>query len=366
MKRSLDFISIAGFFIIIVMLALSTVIFGRNDITGIFSDGNVKENAEKFADDNFPMTGNWRSLHTMITEVMTGSEIDGIYPDEERLLRVYPKYDRDRAFSNIGTVNNFAKKTNAPISLALVPTAAGIYDSSLPDFIDNTNQLTVINELYFKLRKGVGSVDMFYPLYSAKDDYIYYRTSDRWTSLGAYYAYEDMIRQLGAQPCDLSNYDLEYADDSYYGELYQQLRYMSCEEDKINLFRPKLGSTVEEVRLYSGDKEQPYKSLYFKSALSDDDKNDVYLQGDSFTRAEIDTTSESGLTLLLIKGRYANTIVPFLLPHYKHITIVDPDKLKEEGKTLSDVADSGSYDRIIMIYDCIQFSQTDSFDVLLR
>ena len=365
MKKTLNLISIAGFFIIVVMLGGFTVFRARGDLGRIFSSGaDAKQTASDLAQGYFPLDTNWRSLHTMITRATTGSEINGIYSDDQRLMRVYPDYDKGRAFSNIGLINNFAKRADAPISLILAPTAAGVYQSGLPDFIDNTNQLEIINSLYYKLGKGVGAIDVFYPLYSAKADYIYYRTSDCWTSLGAYYAYEDLIRQLGATPFDLSNYDLEYADESYYGELYQQLCFKDCEQDAINLFRSKNGSTVDKVTLYDGDEEIEARSVYFKSALKTDEKKDVFLKGDSFTRAEIDTGSQTNKNLLLIKGSYANTMIPFLLPHYKHITVIDPDRLKAEGKTLSDAVDYDAYDRILVLYDCVQFSKTDSFDIL--
>ena len=344
------------------MLAGYTLFSARGDLGSIFK-GDLRENTEALAERNFPLVTNWRSLHTVISQVMTGDVTDGIYADEERLIRVYPEFDKANAFSNVGRINNFAKRVDAPISLLLAPTAAGVYQAVLPDYIDNMDQLDLINSLYYKLGKGVGSVDMFYPLYSAKEDYIYYRTSDCWTSLGAYYAYEDMIRQLGAAPVDLSNYDIEYADNSYRGELYQQLQYMSCDDDRINLFRPKLGSPVTNISFYSGDGVLEANSVYFKSSLNTDMKNDVFMRGNSFTRAEIDTASDSGLRLLLIKGDYANTLVPFLLPHYEHITVIDPDRLKAEGKTLSDAADPNDYDRILIMYDCIQFSHTDSFDI---
>ncbi len=362
MKKTLNLISIAGFFAIVVMLGGFTLFSARGDLGSIFK-GNVKENTKSITEDYFPLVNNWRSLHTLISQAMTGTDTDGIYADEDRLIRVYPDFDKSQAFSNVGRINNFAKKVDAPISLLLAPTASGVYQAVLPDYISNMDQLGLINSLYYKLGKGVGSIDMFYPLYSAKEDYIYYRTSDCWTSLGAYYAYEDMIRQLGASPYNLSNYDLEYADDSYKGELYQQLQYKSCADDRINLFRPKLGSTVEKVSLYTGDEEENAKSVYFKSALSTEKKNDVFLRGSNFTRAEIDTSSDSGLRLLLIKGDYANTLVPFLLPHYEHITVIDPDRLKAEGRTLSQTVDPNTYDRILIMYDCIQFSQTDSFDI---
>ena len=101
MKKTLNIISIAGFFIIVVMLGGFTVFRARGDLGRIFSSGaDAKQTASDLAQGYFPLDTNWRSLHTMITRATTGSEINGIYSDDERLMRVYPDYDKGRAFSN--------------------------------------------------------------------------------------------------------------------------------------------------------------------------------------------------------------------------------------------------------------------------
>ena len=220
------------------------------------------------------------------------------------------------------------------------------------------------DNIYYDLDSRIDTIDTFFPMYSARNNYVYYRTDRKWTSFGAYFAYADGIKELGFEPVVLSNYDQEYTSNSYYGGLYSELCYNSIGADRVNIFRSKYKTTVDSVELYRGDQVLTSKSVYFRSALKTADKTAIFLQGDNFTKATVKTTAEDAPKLLIIKGSYANTLVPFLTPHYSEITLVDPDKLKEEGKTLSDVADTSAYDQILFMYDCDQFADETNFDLL--
>ena len=220
------------------------------------------------------------------------------------------------------------------------------------------------DNIYYDLDSRIDTIDTFFPMYSARNNYVYYRTDRKWTSFGAYFAYADGIKELGFEPVVLSNYDQEYTSNSYYGGLYSELCYNSIGADRVNIFRSKYKTTVDSVELYREDQVLTSKSVYFRSALKTADKTAIFLQGDNFTKATVKTTAEDAPKLLIIKGSYANTLVPFLTPHYSEITLVDPDKLKEEGKTLSDVADTSAYDQILFMYDCDQFADETNFDLL--
>ena len=246
----------------------------------------------------------------------------------------------------------------------LAPTAAGIYSAKLPAYTSNTDQREMIDNIYYDLNSRIDTIDTFFPMYSARNNYVYYRTDRKWTSFGAYFAYADGIKELGFEPVVLSNYDQEYTSNSYYGGLYSELCYNSIGADRVNIFRSKYKTTVDSVELYREDQVLTSKSVYFRSALKTADKTAIFLQGDNFTKATVKTTAEDAPKLLIIKGSYANTLVPFLTPHYSEITLVDPDKLKEEGKTLSDVADTSAYDQILFMYDCDQFADETNFDLL--
>lgn len=296
--------------------------------------------------------------------VMTGKKnFDNIYILKDRLVEI-TEFDKDRLDKNISQINDFSENTDTPVYVMLAPTAAGIYSAKLPAYTSNTDQREMIDNIYYDLDSRIDTIDTFFPMYSARNNYVYYRTDRKWTSFGAYFAYADGIKELGFEPVALSNYDQEYSSNSYYGGLYNELCYNRIGADRVNIFRSKYKTTVDSVELYREDQVLTSKSVYFRSALKTADKTAIFLQGDNFTKATVKTTAEDAPKLLIIKGSYANTLVPFLTPHYSEITLVDPDKLKEEGKTLSDVADTSEYDQILFMYDCDQFADETNFDLL--
>ena len=339
MKKAADYIAVSAFFVIVIMFAAYTLVMGRHGSESEKADSSdIRHNVQNYVSSNFPLSSNWKSLRTTMF-VMTGKKnFDNIYILKNRLVEI-TDFDKDRLDKNISQINDFSENTDIPVYVML----------------DN---------IYYDLDSRIDTIDTFFPMYSARNNYVYYRTDRKWTSFGAYFAYADGIKELGFEPVVLSNYDQEYTSNSYYGGLYSELCYNSIGADRVNIFRSKYKTTVDSVELYRGEQVLTSKSVYFRSALKTADKTAIFLQGDNFTKATVKTTAEDAPKLLIIKGSYANTLVPFLTPHYSEITLVDPDKLKEEGKTLSDVADTSAYDQILFMYDCDQFADETNFDLL--
>ena len=362
MKKIADYIAASAFFIIIVMFAVYTIIMSGKDEKTTGSD--VKNISENYVDANFPLTANWRSLRTTMLVATGRKDFEDTFIMKNRLVEVSDSYDKEQVTDSIAQINTFAEENSPQVFAMIAPTASGIYSAQLPIYAQTNDQRGMIDSIYYDLDEKIKTIDTFYPLYSAKNKSIYYRTDRKWTSFGAYYAYADGIKQMGFEPVALSNYDQEYASDSYYGELYSRLCYNRITADRVNIFRSKYQSTVKSVELYSKEQVLTSKSVYFRSALKTADKTAIYLQGDNFTKATVKTTLEDGPKLLIIKGSFANTILPFFTPHYSEITLVDPDKLAEEDKVLSDVVDTDDFDQVLFMYDCDQFCNEKNFDRL--
>ncbi|MGN0595357.1 MAG: DHHW family protein, partial [Hominimerdicola sp.] len=165
----------------------------------------------------------------------------------------------------------------------------------------------------------------------------------------------EAIKKLGFEPVVLSNYDKEYAEQNYFGELYQSVYYSGITGDRINLFRSKFKSPVTDVELYSGNQVITAKSVYFKSALKTSQKTNIFIQGDNYEKAVITTSLEDAPKLLIIKGSYANTFVPFLTAHYSQITMIDPQAMAERGETLAQLAFMEDYDQILILCDISEY-----------
>lgn len=352
MKKVFDCISILLFFSAAVIFALYTFIFGSSSDKIEVSD--LPKSAEAYIGRNFPLAENWRSLYSTIITSVGQNRIGNVYVSESGMIELLSSIDTNKTENNTEAFNKLAEAHPSVSSFALiVPTASGIYSSQLPVVISTVDQQKLIDDIYYKLDNSIQTLDAFNPLFSARDDYVYFRTDNSWTEYGAYTVYSKVIRKMGFSPIRLSSYDMEYAEREYYGDLYYMTYYRGTNPDFINIFRNKNGSFVTGFTAWSGDEVFTSNSIYYSPALNSSNKLDVFLGGNSFDKYSITTSNKDAPRLLIIKGRCANMFVPFLTPHYSEITLIDPSRLGD--KTVEQAVDIDSYDQMLLLYDAEEF-----------
>ena len=366
MKKFSDAITVVAFFAIIIMFAVSTLFFQGNVSFDDLAKNSTttKEACSEYVVQNFPMNSNWRSMFTNLMVFAGRKRFGDTFVTDDRLVKLSDFHGVDHTIENVAYINELAANTDSPIYMMLAPTAGGVYSADIPDLFGSGGQRERINEAYMQLDKRIISIDAFYPLYSARDEYVYYRTEDLWTSFGAYYAYTESVGQLGFSSVNLDNYDQEYADANFMGSLYNKAMVGSIEPDRIRIFRSKYQSPVTKVEMFGASDDREAESVYFRSALKSAKKTDIFLLGNKYFKTDIYTDIKDGPRLLMIKGSFANTIAPFYTAHYSKITMVDPNKLKQADMKLLDVVDPDDYDQILVIFDIDSFSRAAFFDVL--
>lgn len=367
MKKFTDAITIIAFFSMIVMIAVASLLHKNAEKIPeyIEYEGSVLRGADDYLDDNFPLENNWRSLYSQTLAATGRIQFDNIFLAEDRLIKVSEDNENVFTDNNINYINHFVDTTETPVYIMLAPTAAGVYSANLPAFVTASGQKDLINSIYMQLDKRINSIDAYYPLYSSRNEYVFYRTEDLWTSFGAYYAYCESVRPLGLTPMKIDNYNQEYAEVSFTGSLYNKVMYRGISPDRINIFRTKYQSSVDHVVLTNGEDIREAKSIYFKSALNTTNKTDIFLLGDTYEKIDITTELEDEPKLLIIKGSFANTIVPFYTNNYSRIVMCDPALMKKNGHTLTDLVDPDDFDQILIMFDIDSFTHSNNFDSLI-
>ena len=71
------------------------------------------------------------------------------------------------------------------------------------------------------------------------------------------------------------------------------------------------------------DEQKKSASFYDTEQLKTRDKYALFFDG-NHAQVKISTPTETNHTLLVLKDSYANSLVPFLAPHYRKIIMVDP------------------------------------------
>lgn len=354
MKKAFDCISAALFFSVLILFAVYTVMNSKSDLPEI--DKDLTKNLEKYTEKNFPLAENWRSLYTTIITNAGQNRISDVYVSENGMIELFSEYDEGKIDKVTEEYNLLASKhKNVAFYSLIIPTACGIYYSDLPIVMTVVDQQKLIDDIYFKLDNTIQTLDAYNPLFSARDDYIYFRTDSSWTEYGAYTVYNKVIKKMGFSPLKLASYDMEYADRKFYGDLYEKTYYNGTNPDMINIMKNKNGSFVTGFSAWSEGQEFTSTSIYYTPALNNKNKLDIFLGGNSFDKYRIRTTNTKAPKLLIIKGDYANLFVPFLTPHYSEITMIDPDLLGD--KSIEEAVDIDSFDQVLMLYDIVELSK---------
>lgn len=324
-------------------------------------DKSYMNGIENFLSDHFVARTEWISLKTDIDLASGKKEVDNIFVLNDRFVERFQNPDFNNTDKNISAINYFASKTNKDIYVMIAPTAVGVYQDKLPKNANVYNQKTYIDYVYKNLNKDrIVSLDIYNPLFSTRDEYIYYRTDHHWTCLGAYYAYSSTIKKMGFAPVPLNSFDIEHASNDFKGTLYSRTLYDKVHADTLDFYHYKQGSKVNSVTVNTGEVIKTYSSMYFKDFLSKKDKYSSFL-GTNQPEVTITTNAPGNKKLLVLKDSYAHCYAPFLAQHYAEIKMVD---LRYTTKPLDEQVNIDDYDQVLFLYNAMSLSTDNSIQKL--
>lgn len=245
-------------------------------------------------------------------------EIDGVYLGKRTLIQNTSPYDADLMNQKAQAIQTFHSLFPLNIYIGIAPTAAQINQNRLPAFAQTADEKKAIQDFYSLLPEEIQKLDIEGVLEKNKEDYLYYRTDHHWTSLGAYQAASVFLQ---AQEINVSSndYDCLPISNNFRGTLESKTGSVFLKDD-IDIYVAK--NNPDYLVTYNND-GKPVPTIYDDGALKQKDQYEVFFGGnDALIQISIDTDSDRHL--LIFKDSYANSVVQFLLPYYRTITIVDP------------------------------------------
>ena len=363
-------ISFVIFFLLLVSLPLATILIPKENFSEIenrflkqfpeFSVDNVidrkyMKGIESYISDHFVARTKWIELKTNIELLVGKKESNNVYILKDRLVEKLETPDYKEIDKSIQSINNFAIDNKIPTYVMIAPTATGIYSEDLPKNAPKYDQKQFIKSIYDKLSPEVTSLDAYNPLFSNRDDYIFYRNDHHWTSLGAYYAYASTIKKMGFTPIPLEKFDIEHASNDFKGTLFSKSLYDRIPADSLDLYYYEDGTKITSVEINTGKEIQKYDSMYFREYLNKKDKYATFL-GSNQPIVTVKTDSPNGQKLVIFKDSYAHCYIPFLAQHYSEITMVDMRYINAPYKQVIDMT---NYNQALFLYNGSTFS-TDS------
>ena len=218
-------------------------------------------------------------------------------------------------------INDFQKRLadkNCQVYSLITPTQIEFMNDSRYKELSSPQKET-IDYVYELLNPSITTIDAYQALKQNTDKYIYFRSDHHWTALGAYYAYTAFIEAKSEKPIPIEQYKVEQVKP-YLGSLYSTTlsKEIKGNPDTVYLYQPLIDY---EYTVYY---ENPIKiPLLDMRHAENTNKYGIFLGGDH-PWGKITTAQKNGKKIMVIKDSYANAFVPFLLPHYEEIYIVDP------------------------------------------
>jgi hypothetical protein len=217
------------------------------------------------------------------------------------------------------------------------------------------------------LRENVGQnvnyLDLV-PTYRARyesGEYVYYRTDHHWTTLGAYYAYCDILRALGMENDIIpsENFQKETVSKDFLGTFAAASGFHFVKPDSIELWL--LGN--EDDFLVTADGRILENGLYNRAFLDGNDKYSIFLDG---THDVVTVTKKDGQnrpTLAIFKDSFANSVAPFLAQHFD-LVLYNLSSPRTDYTDVSAYTSACNADAALVLYTLGNVIETDKMNRL--
>ncbi len=319
-------------------------------------NGDFMEQYEEYLSDQFAGRDLWHRMKVALDRFGGSRMENGIYIGKDgQLLQDIQVPDQEHLSENLDAIKEFTEPyQDIPVTMILVPDAACILNDRLPWLASVEDQNQMISMVEQSLGDSVTWVDAASALNKHKREKIYYLTDHHWTSLGAFYTFQEAATALGIEE-DVSDKFLSYTvSDSFNGVLASESGAGLGTEENIDIYVPREGDNDVIVNYVNESKRTT--SLYDSSKLETKDQYGVFLGGNT-SLIDIRTVSTSQKRLLVVKDSFANSFIPFLAPYYREIVVVDP---RYYSGTIEDIMSSYRITDALFLYSGNSFFTDNS------
>ena len=318
--------------------------------------GKFMEDAEDYVNDQILGRDFWVALKAWSERVSGKQENNGVYfAKEDTLISRVDTPEQSTLDTNAGYVNALVDNVDVPVYFGIIPSAAEIWSDRLPGGAPTADEKAIIDRLYNEVQTHV--IDLYSVLNAHKDEELYYRTDHHWTSLGAYYGYTGLATALGYTPVPLNDYTETVRSTEFYGTVFSSSGVRWVRPDTISTYVPDDGITVASHTYDNkGNPVEEPRQLYDTSFLSVKDKYSMFLGGNQPLGVVKNANNPDGPRLLIIRDSYADSLVPFLTPHFSEIHLLD---LRYYKLSIADYIAQNGIDQALVLYSVPNFV-TDS------
>lgn len=311
-------------------------------------------NYTKYVKDQVFARDGWISLQSFCeTAILQKTENGGILLGSEDMLfpRTYSLLTSEvrNLPKNIAALQSLAQRYPGQVNVLLAPSASTICPENVPAGAPLLDEDAYLDEIAAAVESAGGRfLDVRGTLTAHKGEYIYYRTDHHWTTVGAYYAYEQLCGALGLTPFDRTAHEQRFVEQ-FYGTHYSKARTWNAVPDIITYYDLPNTLTIYTVTGAAEASPDIVTGLYDTEKFDVYDKYAAFLHGNNgYSRVEGDGEGK----ILVLKDSFANCFIPFLTANYAEIDILD---FRNFNYGLDALIAANQYDQILVLYSFDSF-----------
>ena len=336
-----------------------------------FIHGDFNSDFGTYMADQFPLRNFFIGVKAFSETVQLKGQNNSVIIGDDGYLIARSDYpDEEMLDTNLKSAGNFipvAKKNGIDCFVAFAGRKIDVMDSVVPSLYGSYYSDRIFNILEEKAGEyGIDYLDLRDTLRNAGEDSLYYKTDHHWKSLGAYYAYCEIVKAMGITPYELSDFDIETATDSFFGTTWSSAGVKWTEADTIEYFRwdgdTCLTTKIESPRyeyktakdITEGGKSfKVFEGCYVREMLETKDKYASFLGGNNNGYVEVTMEGKDGTQikarekLVVVRDSFADSLAPFLARHFDLILL----DLRTETPDTITLCKKLGVDRILFLYN---------------
>lgn len=322
-------------------------------------DGKFSSEINEYFADQFPLRDAFVSIKALAELSLFKGENNGVLLGENETLAVRTfsifkdrlnRTDNMDHFYNQSVVrqlealNKFAaEKAEVPVHVIIPPRVIDVasesfnYPSNVSVSLDALVSTTLSKDLLIPVSPVLKEK------YSA-GEYVYYRTDHHWTTLGAYYAYVEIMKSFGmeADIIPRDKFTVNVVADDFYGTTWSKCGFSFVSPDTMEFW-----SLGNEDKFTTTIGERSFSGFYDMSYLETMDKYSAFISGTNDVTLVESNYDEERPVLLLPKDSFANSLVPFLAQHFDLVLV----NMANRMTNISAYAEQYSADRILFVWN---------------
>lgn len=314
-------------------------------------DGKFTSEISKYFQDQLPMRNTYVGIKAVTETVLLKQEVNNVLLGKNGNIISRKDYiDTTGLDKNIFAYDIFASECDrlgVPVTFALAGRSMDVLSSYTPSLYGDEFSNKIWSYFDSEMNKiSRPYVNLLTPLREKADlgEHVYYRTDHHWTSLGAYYAYSEIIEDMGGTPQRIESFTRETVSDKFYGTTWSTAGAKWIKPDTMEYFRY---DGDEDYALEVVDNGTVIDGFYDRSYLEVKDKYSSFISGNNAHVRITKNTDEPRETLLVIKDSYAHSVMPFLAYHYD-LEIID---LRYYKQPPINFINEGICDRVLFLFN---------------